>query len=522
MKNRIFIFVLVCVVLLSSASAFVNVAGAAELPTTHTSSWLDYEPKVSDADKTVTYPNADVWAIGYKKTANDFAIFDEWASGGGLIRAGGTGEWQQGGFYANGTQGVDNVVIAAYYPVAYRYTAEYTGKVTVSVSELWLGSVSGNGNLAFNSDEASTAYAVAVNGTVIWPSGATYSDTSTWYYNPKVGANIAASIENIEVELNKGDTVEFLFVQVREKTAYSHGWFKPTVSYTEIAPEPEKPVLTSASIALNEKFAVNFFLDTDKLPANATEVGAYINEEFVAAHDGRITVGDIAAKNLVDFILIQPTYKIGSDEILGDESEYTAAELLMSYVTDDASDKASNLAIATLNYAAAAQTHFKYNTAVLANAGLTAEQKTVTYAGEYTKELALGGTENSAAKAHGATLLLGDSVALKFVYTTTDASFADRYELAVFSEGNIIARIAPTLCKGQTSSYKFILDGMMPSAWDADYTVAVVEKGGSTPIGESLTYGVLIYLCRMKNHETVGDICKAMLALYEAAVAYSA
>ena len=469
-----------------------------------------------------TWSGSDLTAAGLTWTKDGlFTKWDGWAFVGNI---GGLWDGNGGGMYSNrrfATKAATNGIGAI-------YTAPVSGLVDLSFDTLTGVREVGASDSRYETPGALAYYiSIVKNGEVIWPTDASafLLETKTEYTGSGKTVDYLTSDDLVtaipalptNIYVNAGDEIAFI-ANMGNDLSWMF-FMDPVVTYTSLVNPPE---LESGSVALNDKFAANFFIDMDTVPEDATNVGAYINGEFVAAADGKVTVDGIVARKLADRISVAPTYTTASGiEINGKTTEVSPAEMLMQYVTGG-TEAEKNLAIATLNYAAAAQTYFNYNTSALANAALTAEQKTVAYTGTYTDGSTVTGTADDKADIYFATLLLKDTVSVKFVWTTTAADFATKYELAVFNGTEIVARMPLTACEGQTTTFKVIAEGLVPTDWNTSVTFAIVEKDGTTVIGQTATYSVMSYFIRMEDSETVGELCKAMIALYEAAAANEA
>ena len=412
--------------------------------------------------------------------------------------------------------------------VGWQYISEMTALADISFEKL------------VKPQRAGACYiGVFVNGKMIWPTenGAAQAPVGKWYSDwyefsgtEDIAATVNASALLKGVALSKGDRIEFMMAGAEGSTIFSANTvtMQPVVTYTSLI---EAPRPGSASIALGEAFALNLYVDPDSVMEGATNLGAYINGTFAPATDGCVRVEGIAAKNLADKIKIEPACTLGGMEIVGEEIQVSAVDVLMQYVTgEDVSAEVKNLAIATLNYATAAQDFFGYGIDGVANDALSADEKTATYTGTYTSIFAKAGdaSENVAAL-HAASLILDDAVAMKFVFTDVSDSFAANYKVALLDgEGKVVVSAAPTRCEGQTATYKVILGGLLPSDWNTAYTVAVISSfdrsENPTPVGETYTYSVTSYLARITEESVTMrlTLVPAIYALYEAAVAYGA
>ena len=428
------------------------------------------------------------------------------------VRVGGNGYW--------GVPG--SLAWKATHTVGWQYTAEYSGTVDLAFDTLF--SVA---------PPAPIYVAVFVNGVMVWPKqGATAEGTDeilldNWYciandQQHKGNPNGSDFMKNIV--LKKGDTVEFMVGGAAGSTASSGNrmLMRPAVTYTSLV---EAPKFSETEVALGEAFAVNLRFDAASIHAQATNLGAYINGEFVLAVDGCVRVDGIAAKNLVDEIKAAPAYTLGGTELRGEEITVTPAALLGNYVTGEYSAEVKALAAATLDYAAAAQMYFEYK-----SEGLEPAKKEYAYTGTYESAMKIkGNEENNVATPYAATLLLGDTVSFKFIFTAAAEGFAENYRFALLdADGKVVKTVAPVLCEGQTNTYKAIFEGIMPTMWNKVYTVAVIAADDTaaqpTAIGETVDYSVMSYLVRASaksdNPVLASDVAPAMYALYEAAVAY--
>ena len=416
--------------------------------------------------------------------------------------------------------GASSLNTPATYIGGWRYTAEYSGLVTLSFG-------------ALRQIESTVPVYVAafVNGKMVWPTvGGTVYDADA--ENPYAAWQVIGSTTSVVNSFNgnamlaghylaEGDEVEFL-IAGNGSCNQNKAVVQPIVTYTEFV---EAPKFSKTEVALGEAFAVNLRFDPASIHAQATNLGAYINGEFVLAVDGCVRVDGIAAKNLVDEIKAAPAYTLGGTELRGEEITVTPAALLGNYVTGEYSAEVKALAAATLDYAAAAQMYFEYK-----SEGLEPAKKEYAYTGTYESAMKIkGNEENNVATPYAATLLLGDTVSFKFIFTAAAEGFAENYRFALLdADGKVVKTVAPVLCEGQTNTYKAIFEGIMPTMWNKVYTVAVIAANDTaaqpTAIGETVDYSVISYLVRASaksdNPVLASDVAPAMYALYEAAVAY--
>ncbi|MBQ8350567.1 MAG: hypothetical protein IJY20_00795 [Clostridia bacterium] len=119
-----------------------------------------------------------------------------------------------------------------------RYTAEYTGTITIDITKLSTKApgLLGNGNY-------SARFAVLVNGNMVWPKNGNYVDKNDWF--PATEADMLdeakasegySNLKNIEVE--KGDTIELLVKSGDGIWQCRGNVLDMTVTYTKIEKEP--------------------------------------------------------------------------------------------------------------------------------------------------------------------------------------------------------------------------------------------------------------------------------------------
>lgn len=203
------------------------------------------------------------------------------------------------------------------------------------------------------------------------------------------------------------------------------------------------------------------------------------------------------------------------------------ADLMKAYIDAYATDTSdlgvaiTNLAVATLNYGAAAQTYFGYKTDSLVNAILSDEQKKVTHGTSYETAAMtqLDGTPTAELK--GATLLLNDRINIKLLVSSSvegaRLQIADNTDFTGtgVSTINFVAENETTL--------KAIMDGLSPAIWNTSFYFRVVDADGNA-ISHTLRYSVAAYCQNMlnKQDEKVTPVADAILALYDAVAAYTA
>ena len=208
--------------------------------------------------------------------------------------------------------------------------------------------------------------------------------------------------------------------------------------------------LFGSSMTLGNALDVNFFINISDIPANAEGYYAVIRKAYA---DGTsvekvvpfsewadfggygiwyyITFDGVAAKEMADTFDVQVFN--GADQAVSE----VFTDSIKGYITrkfDSFKDKEKTWAVDCLNYGAAAQVAFEYDTANLANKDLTAEQQALgTQNVEMTNSAVLEGT------AKGAALTLESNILLTVYFSGIDnatdmyaeISFTDHYGNAV-------------------------------------------------------------------------------------------
>ena len=241
--------------------------------------------------------------------------------------------------------------------------------------------------------------------------------------------------------------------------------------------EPEVPVVSKWNVSLGDSVGVNFELNLNE----GDTVSAFIGENEIDSvyAEGMLCV-KLAAAQMTDMI----TIKVNGEAL---DKTYSVRDYA-DYILDDANGyhaSAKELVKAMLNYGAASQTYFAYNTENLANADIEAAAVAVP---------SVGGEMNFSGKTdgivfYGASLVHKDKIAVRF-YFTGNVDGADFGGYAV-SEKN--------------GMYYIEVGNINPQDMDQDITVTV--NGTLT-----ITYSPLDYIIRM--YSKGGNSAALVQALY--------
>jgi plastocyanin len=388
------------------------------------------------------------------------------------------------------------------------YTVPYSGVVDLYYTNM---QAKREANSSTAAAVISQYFAILLNGEVIWPSNGTpwlYTSAEE-YSETQKQIDVLADAQAYEafptnITVSAGDEIAFIGNMGNPQTWMSY--FDGAVAYTDLI-----NISVDAGVSLGDAFGVDFYISAEE---DATEYGLEYDGELIAAdEDGIVSIGGIAAKELIDEIVVVPYQVIGETTVYGEEIVTTVADLLYEYV-DCEIEPASNVAIAMLNYGAAAQTYFNYYASKLANANLTAEQQTVAYTGTYTPGTAID-LEGATVDLQSVTLLLESYINLKFVVDSKEEGLQMEVGLdADFTE-------SMTLDMEQTkdkTGYKLIGETDVLS-WNNTCYFRVVDAEGN-PVSRTIAYSVTAYCAKMVDNEEVNIVTNAILALYEASVAY--
>ena len=270
-----------------------------------------------------------------------------------------------------------------------------------------------------------------------------------------------------------------------------------SVCGTVTVAQNEIPVLTNPvtgwSVSLGDSIGVNFVIDEEN-------VQFYVNDAAVEAvlKDGKYVI-TLAAAQMTDKITIKvnglplaETYSVRAyaDVILADETKADCHELVK----------------AMLNYGAASQLHFAYNTGNLANDGIDFSAAAPEGESAVAMEGAVAGVNF-----YGASLLHKDKIAVRFYFTgdITDCVFTD-------ANGNTYT---PT---EKNDMFYVEVAGINPQDLGNDVVITVTKGTEKVSVG----YSPLDYIVRMYNKSADGDTIKALVqalyGYYMAAQSYTA
>ena len=246
----------------------------------------------------------------------------------------------------------------------------------------------------------------------------------------------------------------------------------------------ETDVLEGWSIALGDNIGVKFYLNSADYTVAATVNGA----EVTPVISENVVTVNVAAAQMNDTIVL--TVKNG-DEIVHTD-EYSVREYAENILTGEYADYVKDMVKEMLNYGAAAQTYFNYNSGNLANAGYELETAAAVPAEvpEITAEGALDGIS-----LYGMSLVFRNKTAVRF-YFNVSGNIADY----TFSQGTPVEK---------DGKYYVEVGNINPQDLANDITLRVNDGALSA------TYSPLNYIVRKYNNSESTDALKKLVqAMY--------
>ena len=247
--------------------------------------------------------------------------------------------------------------------------------------------------------------------------------------------------------------------------------------------EGETDALKEWSVTLGDNIGVNFYLGSADYTVTATVNGAAVTPSI----SGDVATVNVAAAQMNDTIVL--TVKSGEETV--HTGEYSVRQYADTILNGSYDEEVKAMVKQMLNYGAAAQTYFNYNTGALANSGITVTEATVpTDVPEVTVTDNLDGIN-----LYGMSLMFQSKTAVRF-YFTVEGNISDY----TFSQGTPVEK---------NGMYYVEISGINPQDLDKAITVSV-NDGAMT-----VTYSPLNYIVRKYNSAASSDTLKALVqAMY--------
>ncbi len=271
--------------------------------------------------------------------------------------------------------------------------------------------------------------------------------------------------------------------------------------------EPEVPAEPDVNVemwnlVLDNGLLANFYLTlTDDAQVKITVAGettAYQADSLEKSAEGYYIVPVyLAAAQMTDAIELQ----IIIDGNVVETKSYTVRQYADIVLTDTTLSAYHSLVKEMLNYGAAAQTYFGYNTANLANAGIAATA--TNEIPEVTDDVIVNGNV-SGIKYAGATLVYRDKIAVRLYFS------GDINGITFTANRKTYSPIA------KDGMFYVEINDILPQNLDQQITMIVADASGNTL---TVTYGPMNYIVRMnaKGSESLQELLKALYNYHLAA-----
>lgn len=260
------------------------------------------------------------------------------------------------------------------------------------------------------------------------------------------------------------------------------------------------------SLTLGDDVSVNFKINVDASIRNTAIVNIKVASQENAYHVSSLSVGEdgsytitvkVAAVQMADTITVQIVN--GNDK--SEEKTYTVKAYADTILGGDYSEETKQLVKEMLNYGAAAQTYFNYNTGALANSGITGAGETAVPEKAESAMSVTGAVDGITYC--GATLLFRDKIAVRFY-------FSGNLDSISLNAGNS----AYTTGEKDGMQYVEIAD-ILPQ--DLDQQIRLSLNGTLT-----VTYSPMNYIVRMngKGSDNLKQLVSALYNYHLAAKTY--
>jgi len=301
--------------------------------------------------------------------------------------------------------------------------------------------------------------------------------------------------------------------------------------------EPEvKFGFSGANLVLQDNLAVTY-----KVPKSLFETEGYTDPYVVFEFNGTQTVVDdytvIGDKYAFMFLDIAPhkmndtiyatlhaTYE--GQDVASQTREYSVATYCYSMLSEYSADTYAEfrtLLVDLLNYGAESQKYMSYKTDALVNAELTETQKgwgtseMRELVSVMNKQYEIAETPDVLWK--GATLILGDSITMRFKVQSEDLS---GFELKIHSQSSRTWTLTPEEFEAistEDNMYYVYFNGL--KAGEMSEPIYLTFYNGDTKVSDTVCYSVESYASEMQNDASVGALVKAMMCYGDSAKEYA-
>ncbi len=338
------------------------------------------------------------------------------------------------------------------------------------------------------------------------------------------GMVVVACYENGTEEVVAEYTIECDFSKAGETTV--------KVKYQECEAEffanvKEYPVLrfSGASLSLSSdisvKYEVKSELFVDGVYSNPYVIFRFNDKEITVSEytvkDERLIFAftDIAPKQMNDTIYATLYAEINGDIVSSTTREYSVAtycySMLDKYSINNSNGKFCTLLVDMLNYGAAAQTYFNYNTENMVNSRLTEEQRAMGTQDNPNLMNILDRTyvtiEEPTVIWKGAGLRLEEAVTIRYKISTEDIT---DLAMKIESESGEKWNIAESRFIATDGGYYVYFDGLRASKMSEPVYATVYRNGKA--VSDTVRYSIESYACSMQE-STVANLPELLIAM---------
>ncbi len=295
-------------------------------------------------------------------------------------------------------------------------------------------------------------------------------------------------------------------------------------------PQPAVDTMAGGSLTLEGNIGVNFYMNltAETLADTGAKMVFTVNgvtkevpvSEGVETADGYRFTYPVAAKEMNDTITAKV---VRTDGTTSQEFTYSVREYCEGQLNNpDADAKLKAVVGAMLNYGAAAQTHFGYNTANLANAGLetlTGNVPEITAADlESYKGTVNYDNENAGITVRGGTLALESETVVRAYFELADGANIADYTFTVKC-GDVEVPVEVYSIQ-DTKVHVLNIKNIAAQDLENMYTITVTKDGASVL---TMTYGAFSYAYTVLNRtDTTPELKQLVSALHAYNVAANA
>ena len=292
------------------------------------------------------------------------------------------------------------------------------------------------------------------------------------------------------------------------------------VTFTAIAEYVEYPYIAVKTLSLEREMTMVFYVDADALagkenislavkkPVYADGNGEVIREEVDVVTE--YTSAKVLGKNMFRFVYgnlnakeygIEVTATLIADGRVKDVDTFSVREYAYGQLSKTTNVKFRTLLVDLLNYGAASQVYFNYNTNDLVNAGLTEEQKA--YATPEMPEVSSKAEKIEGAdglvKVQGSSIALMKTIDSRIVFDVgcdVNDVFAIIYCYSISGNDKVMIVDGSQFEKvsGGDNRYQYVFSEYGATQMRDTFTIKFYRKSSGERIGDTYTYSIESYI----------------------------